>query len=162
MEYRSRVPDGATPRRFGRCFEGRKRRLARPLRDCAHLALLIWALLGLPWPVDAEEPVFIGKVAINTVDVFAPDEVRTFLNRGANALHVVTLDSTVRRLLIFEEGDVYDPAVLAEAERNLRALGLFRSVSITAGEVRDGVVDVQVNTQDAWTVQIGLSAGSGG
>src|SRR6185369_7820006 len=56
----------------------------------------------------------------------------------------------------------YSPAILAEAERSLRALGLFRSVSIVAGEAHDGVVDVQVNTQDAWTVQIGLSAGSGG
>ncbi|MFY9549748.1 MAG: hypothetical protein WAU32_01240 [Thermoanaerobaculia bacterium] len=105
---------------------------------------------------------YIGRVVINTVDVFGPDEVRGILTRGANALHVVTLESTVRRLLIFEEGDAYDPAILAEAERNLRALGLFRSVSVVAGEVRDGVVDVQVNTQDAWTVQVGLSAGRGG
>ena len=160
MECLSRIPDGATPRRFSRRIAGRKRRLTRSLLKCGPL---IWTLLGLlPRPVEAGEQVFIGKVAIHTVDVFAPDEVRTFLNRGANALHVVTLDSTVRRFLIFEEGDVYDPAVLAEAERNLRALGLFRSVSITAGEVHDGVVDVEVNTQDAWTVQIGLSAGSGG
>jgi hypothetical protein len=106
--------------------------------------------------------VFIGRVVVNTLDVFSPEEVKSFLNRGANALHVVTRESTVRRLLIFEEGDVYDHAVLEEAERNLRALGLFRSVSIVAGEVHNGVVDVEVNTQDAWTVQIDLSAGSSG
>ena len=163
MECRSRVSDGPTGRRSGRSIEGRNRRPDGKPREHARLALLIWTLLGLlPCSVDAGEPVFIGKVTIKTVDVFAPDKVKSFLNRGANALHVITLDSTVRRFLIFEEGDVYDPAVLAEAERNLRALGLFRSVSIVAGEVRDGVVDVEVNTQDAWTVQIGLSAGSGG
>jgi len=125
------------------------------------LVILIWTGLSLS-SVEAAEPVYIRRVVVNTAEVFGPEEDRGFLNRGANALHVVTLESTVRRLLIFEEGDVYDPAVLAEAERNLRALGLFRSVSIVAGEVRDGVVDVQVNTQDAWTVQVGLSAGSGG
>ena len=164
MECRSRVSDGPTSRRRSRCFGGRNRRLDRAARGrVLRLAFLIWAAYGLsPCAADGGEPVFIGKVTINTADVFTPEEVRSFLNRGANALHVVTLDSTVRRLLIFEEGDVYDPAVLAEAERNLRALGLFRSVSVVAGEVRDGVVDVEVNTQDAWTVQIGLSAGSGG
>jgi hypothetical protein len=164
LECRSGVSDGPTPRRLSSCFECRNRRLDRRARErVLRLALLIWAGLS-PCAIDGgePEPVFIGRVAINTADVFAPEEVRSFLNSGANALHVVTLDSTVRRLLIFEEGDVYDPTVLEEAERNLRALGLFRSVSIVAGEVRDGVVDVQVNTQDAWTVQIGLSAGSGG
>jgi len=164
LECRSRISVGATRCRYGSSAEGRNRRLDRPTRErILRLALLFWAGLELsPRSTEASEPVFIGRVAINTVDVFGADEVRSFLNEGANALHVVTLDSTVRRLLIFEEGDVYDPAVLAEAERNLRALGLFRSVSVVAGEVRDGVVDVQVNTQDAWTVQIGLSAGSGG
>jgi len=163
LECRSRVSDGPTARRPGSSIGGRNRRPDGSPRERARLALLIWTLLGLlPCTVDAGEPVFIGKVTIKTVDVFAPDEVKSFLNKGANALHVITLDSTVRRFLIYEEGDVYDPAVLAEAERNLRALGLFRSVSIVAGDVHDGVVDVEVNTQDAWTVQIGLSAGSGG
>jgi hypothetical protein len=162
LECRSKIAVGATRRHYGSRAEVRRHDRQTSERFLG-LALLIWAGLELsPCSGQTSEPVFIGKVAINTVDVFAPEEVKSFLNRGANALHVITLDSTVRRLLIFEEGDVYDPAVLAEAERNLRALGLFRSVSIVAGEVRDGVVDVAVNTQDAWTVQIGLSAGSGG
>ncbi len=105
---------------------------------------------------------YIGRVTIQTVDVFGPDEANTFLQRGANALHVTTLESTVRRFLTFEEGDAYTPALLAEAERSLRARGLFRSVSIVAGEVRDGVVDVEVRTQDAWTVRIDPSAGYAG
>ena len=96
-------------------------------------------------------------------DVFGPeDTARGFLYRGANALHVVTRESTIRRFLLFDEGDAYDSNLLAESERNLRALGLFRSVSVVAGESHDGVVDVDVVTQDAWTVEVGLSAGSGG
>jgi Surface antigen variable number repeat len=163
VEFRSRIRVGAARSRCIRSRDGDDGcRLDRRTHEhLLGLALLIWAGLS-PCSLDAAEPVFIGRVVVNTAEVFGPEEDRGFLNRGANALHIVTLESTVRRLLIFEEGDVYDPAVLAEAERNLRALGLFRSVSIVAGEVRDGVVDVQVNTQDAWTVQVGLSAGSGG
>jgi len=134
---------------------------SRTLEFALGLALLIWAGLS-PRVLEAAEQVFIGRIVVNTLDVYGPEEVKSFLNRGANTLHVVTAESTVRRLLIFDEGDAYSPAILAEAERSLRALGLFRSVSIVAGEVHDGAVDVQVNTQDAWTVQIGLSAGSGG
>src|SRR4030095_15175344 len=163
VEFRSRIQVGAARSRCIRSRDGDDDcRLDRRTREhLLGLALLVWAGLS-PCSLDAAEPVFIGRVVVNTAEVFGPEEDRGFLNRGANALHIVTLESTVRRLLIFEEGDVYDPAVLAEAWRNRRALGLFRSVSIVAGEVRDGVVDVQVNTQDAWTVQIGLSAGSGG
>jgi len=159
---RLRIGVEAVRRRSGSRDGGCKTGLGRRTLECAlGLALLIWA--GL-WPrvLEAGEQVFIGRVVVHTLDVFGPEEVKSFLNRGANALHVVTRESTVRRLLIFEEGDAYDPATLAEAERNLRALGLFRSVSIVAGEVRDGVVDVEVNVQDAWTVQIDPSVGSGG
>jgi len=41
---------------------------------------------------------------------------------------------------LFVEGDVYDPARLAESERNLRSLGFLRSVSISPGPpVRSGL-----------------------
>ena len=162
MECRRHIQVEAVRRRYGsrdgNCSLGRDR---RALEYAIGLALLI--RVGL-WPcvLEAAEPVFIGRIVVNEVEVFGPEEDKNFLNHGANALHVLTRESTVRRLLTFEEGDAYDPAVLAEAERNLRALGLFRSVSIVAGEVRDGVVDVHVDTQDAWTVQVGLSVGSSG
>ena len=113
--------------------------------------------------LQAEEPARIGKIRVTSSDVFGPeDTARGFIYRGANALHVITRESTIRRFLLFDEGDAYDPDRLAESERNLRALGLFRSVSVVAGEAHDGVVDVDVVTQDAWTVEVGLSAGSGG
>jgi hypothetical protein len=155
----SRVEAGR--RRCGRDGSCRHGFDHRTLECALGLALLIRA--GL-WPgvLEAAEPVFIGRIDVHTAEVFGSEEDKTFLTHGANALHILTRESTVRRFLIFEEGDAYDPAVLAEAERNLRALGLFRSVSVVAGEVHDGVVDVEVNTQDAWTVQIGLAAGSAG
>lgn len=161
MECRCCIRVEAVRRRYGSdggCRHGFNR---RTLACAVGLAILIWAGPSTR-ALQAADQVFIGHVVVNTLDVFGPEEVKSFLHRGANALHVVTREATVRRLLIFAEGDAYDPAILAEAERNLRALGLFRSVSIVAGEVRDGVVDVEVNTQDAWTAQINISIGSGG
>src|SRR5262245_35575297 len=106
----------------------------------------------------------IGSVDVESENVFGPEDTRRgFLYRGANALHVVTRETTVRRWLLFSEGDAYDPALLVESERLLRAAGLFRSVSVTASPPGpDGTVAVRVQTQDAWTVHVGLSAGSGG
>lgn len=162
MECRSCSRVEAVRRRYGSRDGGCRRGFgSRTLEFALGLVLLIWAGPS-PRVLEAAEPVFIGRVVVNTLDVFGLEEAKTFLHRGANALHVVTRESTVRRLLIFAEGDAYDPVRLAEAERSLRALGLFRSVSIVAGEVHDGVVDVEVNTQDAWTAKIDLNAGSGG
>ena len=52
--------------------------------------------------------------------------------------------------------------MLAQTERNLRALEFFQSARVVAGPPHDGVVDVVVTTQDAWTTEIGLNFGRGG
>ena len=107
------------------------------------------------------EPLHIGRVDITAVDVFDTEQAsKGFVYRAMNAIHIDTRESTVRRFLLFSEGDVYDPAIVAETERNLRALGLFRNVEIRTSEPHDGAVDVTVRTQDAWTLSIGLSIGS--
>lgn len=129
-------------------------------------AVLAAAAFGLLLSVaaDAQEPARIAGIDVETEDVFGPEDTsRGFLYRGANALHSTTRDDSIRRWLLFSEGDPYDPALLAESERLLRGMGLFRSVSITASEPDEsGAVTVRVRTQDAWTVHVGLSAGSGG
>ena len=65
-----------------------------------------------------------------------------------------TRPELLRRFLLFEEGDRYDPAKLEETERNLRLFDFLTSVSVTAGPPHDGVVDVVVATQDAWTTDV--------
>ena len=55
---------------------------------------------------------------------------RTSFARLANALHIQTRAATIRRELLFRPGEPYDSARVAESERNLRALGVFRRVTI--------------------------------
>ena len=163
MECRSRVSDGPTARRLGSSIEGRNRRPDGSTRERARLALLIWTLLGLlPCSVDAGEPVFIGKVTIKTVDVFAPDEVRASSTRAPTRS---TSSRSTRRFAASSSSKRATstiPPSLRKPSGTCGRSACFDRCPSSAGDVRDGVVDVEVNTQDAWTVQIGLSAGSGG
>ncbi|MCU1348159.1 MAG: hypothetical protein JWO56_1189, partial [Acidobacteria bacterium] len=56
----------------------------------------------------------------------------------------------------------YRPERLAETERNLRALHFLKSASVVASEPHDGLVDVTVTTQDAWSIAPETQAGSKG
>ena len=87
MLCRLRIRVGAVRRRSGSRDGGCRLDLDRRTVRCVlSLVLLIWA--GL-WPrvLEAGEPVFIGHVVVHTLDVFGPEELKSFLNRGANALH---------------------------------------------------------------------------
>lgn len=108
-------------------------------------------------------PIRIGAIRIVSQDVFSAEEaVHGAFYRAANAIHITTLQSFVRKQLLFREGDVLDIERLAETERNLRALPFIKSASVTALPPRDGVADVLVVTQDSWTTQPSISLGSKG
>ena len=108
-------------------------------------------------------PLRIGTITIETSEVYSADEItHGSLYRVADKLHVETRPSVVRGFLLFKEGDPYDPARLAETERNLRSLGFLKSVTVTESAPRDGYVDVVVRTQDAWSIDPTSEAGSKG
>jgi outer membrane protein assembly factor BamA len=46
----------------------------------------------------------------------------------------------IRRELLIDAGDPYDSLLVAESERNLRALGIFRDVEIDRVETDSGIV----------------------
>lgn len=113
--------------------------------------------------VSAADPLRIGKITIDSLDVYADSEAaRGGVYRVANALHPETRDGVIRKFLLFREGDEYKPERLAESERNLRALHYLKSATITASEPHDGVVDVRVITQDAWSIAPETQAGNKG
>ncbi len=134
----------------------------RPRRRPARAAWAIAALL-LALPAAGQDGLRVGRITIRSVDVFSPEEAaRGWLYRAANAVHFRTRESVIRKFLLFREGDAYDATRLEETERNLRALPFLKAASVVPGPARDGLVDVEVMTQDAWTTQPGISYGKKG
>ncbi len=112
-------------------------------------------------PSSGESPLRIRYIRIETENVFQ-DAESSFLARAADAIHGVTRAEVIRRELLFAEGDPLEPVKLAETERNLRSLGFFRRVTITAEPVGEGEVDLVVRTRDAWTTEVSGSLGRAG
>ncbi len=96
----------------------------------------------------------IGEVRLVRGNVFDPSipEEDTALFRLANRLHVVSRESTVAVQLLFTPGDRYDARLLRESERILRTRAYLREARIRPVAYRDGVVDIEVRTQDTWTL----------
>src|ERR1035437_4852084 len=67
----------------------------------------------------------------NVFDTEAPPENK-LLYRAANDIHIRTREAVISRELLFEVGDTYDPALIAETERNLRALPFIRRAEAVA------------------------------
>lgn len=98
--------------------------------------------------------VFIDNHSI--FDLAEPDLDRRLARvyRLVNRLHVPTRASVIRRELTFREGDCYDPAVLAESERIVRAAPFIASVDIYGIRQPDGTYHVIVDTRDEWSTRL--------
>ncbi len=81
--------------------------------------------------------------------------------RWANALHVTTRESFIRSMVLFTEGDPWDPAIAAESARILRSLDFLNPVFIEARAEAEGVV-VSIRTHDQWTLEVGAKFGAQG
>ncbi len=97
----------------------------------------------------------IGTVTVRRLNIFDPTDPREdyALYRFANHLHIVTREDVIRRELLFREGDLYRQGVIDESERNLRALDVIYHIEIRPVAWHDGVVDLEVSTQDTWTLR---------
>jgi hypothetical protein len=79
--------------------------------------------------------------------------------RAANALHVRTRRQVIERELLFGPGDCYDPYLLAETERLLRAYDFFAQVDVFGVPQPDGSYHVVVDTRDQWSTSVDLRLG---
>jgi hypothetical protein len=93
----------------------------------------------------------IRGIELDRRDIFDPNE-RGWIARVGNALHVQTRAATIRRELLFRPGEPFDSARIAESERNLRALGVFRRVRIDSVRTDSGLV-ARVLTKDGWSTK---------
>jgi hypothetical protein len=125
------------------------------LRHILPFAVFLLPLqLAAQTAVDTSTPdpnLIIRGVRLERRDIFDPDE-RSWFARLANSLHIQTQPAVVRRELLFAVGQPYDSALVAESERNLRAIGVFRRVQIDSIRTPDGLM-LRVITKDGWSTQ---------
>jgi hypothetical protein len=131
--------------------------------------------LALAWPAaacaEAPPPVpgfseleaagaTIGEIQVRSRDIFDTDDPKEdkWLFRWANALHIQTRAGVIERALLFKSGDPLSVRLIDETERVLRGARYLYDVQIRPIAYRDGVVDIEVQTRDTWTLDPGLSA----
>jgi hypothetical protein len=132
--------------------------LSRPGRRRSPL-LSPLILLALPCALAGQDslpppPRTISLVVIQRENIFGRGETTDFISKLINRMHATTRVSTIRRELLFHAGERYDSARVAESERNLRRLGVFREVAIDTVH-RDTSVIVRVQTADGWSTCAG-------
>jgi outer membrane protein assembly factor BamA len=124
------------------------------------LRLLLLAAVLVPLRLSAQatgdslppDPnMIVRAVRLERRDIFDPSE-RSWFARLANGLHIVTRPAVINRELLFEPGKPYDSALVAESERNLRAIGVFRRVQIDSVRTPDGLI-LRVLAKDGWSTQ---------
>lgn len=135
-------------------------REVRPWRVAACLAgfLAALAVAGAGAAQEVAPGTPIVTVRIERHDVFDLDDPATsaWPYRWVDALHVLTREEFIRRLLLFRAGDPLDPVQLTESEIILRDTGFLNPVSISARPVPGGA-EVVVETHDQWTTSIRAS-----
>ena len=108
----------------------------------------------------------IGTIHVEPRDIFDLDDPREsgWLYRLANHLHVVTRPAIIEGGLLFKPGDRVSVRMIEETERLLRDNHFLYDVQIRPAAYHDGVVDIEVLTRDAWTLDLtgryGRSGGS--
>jgi len=132
------------------------------LRKLVRRALLVFFVVATA-SAQTAAPLRVGKVTIEALDVYSTsEENHGAFYRLANRMHIESRRNTIEKFVLFHEGEVFDASKLAETERNLRALAFLKSASVIALDPHDGVVDVLVVTQDAWSIAPETQVGSGG
>ena len=96
----------------------------------------------------------IGKITIKRGNVFDlnKEEENIKLFKLANSLHIITQESVIRNLLLFETGDHFSQQIIEESERILRNTKYLYDAEINLVSYHDNTVDIEVVTRDVWTL----------
>src|SRR5690348_13025873 len=106
----------------------------------------------------------IGEIRFKALELFdiGGRDADSKLFRLGNRLHIRTRDATIADQLLFREGDLYNASAIAESARILRSTRYLRDATIRPVSYQDGFVDLEVITQDVWTLNPGFSFGRHG
>lgn len=128
----------------------------------ARAAAALLAALAAPAAPTALTAQTIDTIVVQNATIFDRDgDGPGPLADLANALHVRTRPAIIRRTLLVNPGDPYDSARVAESERALRALGVFRRVALDTGRL-NGRFALVVSTADGWSTKPQASYSSTG
>ncbi len=97
-------------------------------------------------------PIIDTVVVINRNIFDEPERLIGPLTRVANAIHVRTHASVIRRTLFLNQGDLFDSARAVESGRALRNLNVFRDVAVDTVRV-GGRLALRVVTADGWSTK---------
>lgn len=121
-------------------------------------AALVLSTAGNPDPLSPERleeiDAVLGDILISNNDIFDVSDPREsgLLYRVANALHIQTQEQVIRRQLLLHTGDAYSRDTIAETERLLRSNRYIQTAEIRPIRLEDGAVDLEVLTEDTWTL----------
>src|SRR5690606_3782110 len=111
-----------------------------------------------PAQLEAADAV-VGDIRIYNGDVFntsRPGESGAFY-RMINALHIETRKEVIRRELLVQSGDPFTADAIAEAERDLRTSHFLQKAEIRPTVYAHGEVDLDVLTEDTWSLTPSVS-----
>lgn len=107
----------------------------------------------------------IDSIVYDIGDAFDDSKYHTKYDKLAydflNWVHIETKESTVRKLLLFNQGDVVDELKIQEAERFLRSQKFLSDAKISVSS-ENGKNVANVHTSDNWTLAIPIGLGFGG
>lgn len=107
----------------------------------------------------------VDEIRYDIGDAFDDSKSHTKYDKWAfdllNWIHIETREVTVRKLLLFDEGDSVDLNFILEAERFLRTQRYLSDASISMTQ-EDGKNIANVHTSDNWTLTIPVSFGFAG
>ncbi|MFN2571472.1 MAG: hypothetical protein ABR537_07665 [Gemmatimonadales bacterium] len=95
----------------------------------------------------------IDTIVIVNGNVFEKEDAAPdWVAHVANGLHIRTRQWVIRRRLLLNRGDPFDPLRVAESERLLRTLGVFRAVRVDTVRWGDKLA-LRAVTSDGWSTQ---------
>ncbi len=116
----------------------------------------------------ASRNALIGNISYEIGDVFdlSNPKENNFAFRLINLLHFKTRQFVIKDQLLFKTNAPYSAQLIEETERNLRSNRYIYDAWLISTAYQDDngndKVDVQVKTQDTWTLSLGFTFGSAG
>ena len=114
-------------------------------------------------PAQTAAPIIDTVVVINN-NIFDENDLAAlpYVARFANALHIKTHASVIRRTILLNQGEPYDSARAVESERALRNLNVFRQVRVDTVRLHNRLA-LRVRTEDGWSTkpQLNFSSSAG-